>query len=168
MVLVRRPYLRLTLAIIWMMLSDSYSLDSFVAGFIMATLVVGLFPAPIVQLSRVRFGSPLGFIRWLGPFFRLLFYFLWEMVLANLQVTRLVLTRKLALKPGVIAMTLRAQSPGQIALLSSLITLTPGTVVIDVAPDNSAIYIHSIDATDEAAVLSAPRRFEAMIMEVIP
>lgn len=166
-VLIKRPWLRLTLAVVWMILSDSYSFASFVGGFIAATVVMAILPAPVVQLGRVRFGGLSGFVRWWGSVLRLFGYFLWELWLSNVLVGRLALRRHLRLTPGILAMPLTARTPGQIALLTALITLTPGTIVVDVSDDQKAMYIHVIDASDPTEALRVPHRFESMILEVI-
>ncbi len=168
MVLLRRPYLRAVMAVIWMMLSDDYSLAGFLTGFIMATVALAIFPAPIKPLHPLKFSGVGQAVAWLGKAVGLTLYFLWQVVLANLQVTKLVFSPKSALKPGIIAMPIKLTSPGQIALLSAMITLTPGTIVVDVSEDWERIYIHAIDASDEAEALRVPRRFEEMILEVIP
>lgn len=167
-VLIRKPLLRVVLAIIWMMLSDSYELGSFVAGFIMATLVLWAFPAPINTLAKRPFQGFGGFIKWFGKSFYLLGYFIWQVIVANWQVVRLALSPKIDIKPGIIRMGLTGRTPGQITLLSAMISLTPGTLVMDVSKENDAIFIHCIDATDEGEALRVPYRFEAMVMEVIP
>lgn len=163
----KRPYLMLTLTVIWMMLSNSYDLSSFVAGLIMAALVLTLFGAPVLHLSRVRFGGPVGAVRWIGKTLWLALYFLGQVVLSTVTIARLVLSPRPAVHPGILAMELKATSPGQIAILAGMITLTPGTNTIGHSAESRLLYVHTIDATDPDEVLRVPRRFEAMVMEVI-
>jgi multicomponent Na+:H+ antiporter subunit E len=167
MVLIQRPYLRLTLTLLWMALHDEYTVSSFVAGLIVATLVQVIFPGPVVVYSRFRFGSPLGFLRWLGKTLKLITYFGVELAKSNWDVLKRVLAPKIELTPGILAMELRAQNPAQVALLAALITLTPGTLTVEVTEENDVMYIHAIDARDPEGALAVPRRFEEMIMEVI-
>lgn len=163
----KRPYLMLTLSLIWMALSNSYDLDSFVAGLIVAALVLTLLGGPVLHLSRVNFGGPLGFVRWVGRTLYLMLYFLWQVVLSTVSVAKLVLSRQPAVHPGILKMELKANSPGQIAVLAGMITLTPGTNTIGHSAEANLLYVHTIDATDPEEVLRVPRRFEAMLMEVI-
>lgn len=167
-VLIRKPLLRVVMAIIWMTLQDAYDFGTFVAGFIMATLVLWVFPAPFNTLARRPFKGPVGFFKWLGKALYLLGYFFWQVVVANWQVVRLALAPKIDIRPGIIRMGLKGRAPGQITLLSAMISLTPGTLVMDVSRENDAIFIHCIDATDEAEALRVCYRFEEMVMEVIP
>lgn len=166
-VLIRRPYLRLAMAIVWMMLQESYTLASFVVGLLMATLVFAFLAAPQVRLDPIRWESVAGFFRWVRSLMQLTVYFIWEVVKSNHAVGVLVLKPNLRLQPGIIAMPLRVKTSGQVALLSSLITLTPGTLVLEVGPALDVMYIHCIDAANEAEALAAPRRFEELVMEVL-
>lgn len=166
MVLLQRPYHRLLLAVVWMMLSESYSLAGFVTGFIMATVVFALFAAPVVKIARINFGGVTGFGRWLWSVLHLLCLFLWEVIRSNHQVGQLAFRPRLDLAPAVVAMPLQARTKEQVTLLVTLVTLTPGTLVLDVT-DEPIMYIHTIDATDFEEVLRAPRQFEKLVMEVL-
>jgi multicomponent Na+:H+ antiporter subunit E len=163
----RRPYLWLILAGCWMLLQDSYSLGSFAAGLILAGIVLAMLPAPVVDLIHIQRDRPYGLVGWFGRFARLVVYFLYEMLRANAQVSALVLRRRIRLQPGILAMPLKCTSPGQVTLLAMLITLTPGTVSVDVSPDEDVLYIHTIDAVNADETLRVPRRFEQMVMEVL-
>lgn len=167
-VLIKKPLLRLTMAIIWMMLQSTYDLGTFVAGFIMATLVLWLFPEPSYTVAQRPFKGIFGFGKWLTKALVLLGYFFWQVLVANWQVVQLVLRLNLDLKPGIIRMPLTGRAAGQITLLSAMISMTPGTVVMDISKENDAIFIHCIDATDEAEALRVPYKFETMVMELIP
>lgn len=168
MVLLRRPYVPAILAVIWMMLQDVYTVTSFVSGLLVAVLVLVIFPVPVLAAQSTASVSPPGVLLRTYRFIRLILYFVQELLVANWAVVRLVLAPRVNLKPGVIAMKLRVQKPAQIALLANLISLTPGTLTLEISKDYGTAYLHAIDATDEAATLAVPRRFEAMIMEVIP
>lgn len=168
MAVLKRPYLPLILAVIWMMLQDTYTITSFVGGLLVGVLVLVIFPMAVPIEESIRSGSPTSVLRKTYLFIRLILYFLRELLVANWAVIRLVLAPRVNLKPGVFAMKLRVQKPGQIALLANLISLTPGTLTLEISKDYGTAYIHAIDATDEAAALAVPRRFEEMIMEVIP
>jgi multicomponent Na+:H+ antiporter subunit E len=166
--LLRRPYLRLTMALVWVLLTERFTPGNLLSGFLLATFTLAIFPAPVVQLHRLSWGGPIGFIRWIGAIIRLLAFFLYEMILANLQVSRIVLSKEFALRSGIIAMPLRVRSQGQVAMLAALITLTPGTVSIDTSRRDDVLFIHTINASDMEETLRVPRRFEDLILEVIP
>ena len=73
---------------------------------------------------------------------RLIALFVRELILSALRVAWLVLQPKLTLRPGIIAYPLSVTSDRQIALLANMITLTPGTLSIDVSDDRRTLYVH--------------------------
>jgi multicomponent Na+:H+ antiporter subunit E len=56
------------------------------------------------------------------------------------------------LKPALLAVPLDVRSDAEIAMLANLITLTPGTLSVDVAPDRSALYVHCLGVDDPDAM----------------
>ncbi|MFZ5815583.1 MAG: Na+/H+ antiporter subunit E [Bacillota bacterium] len=167
MILLRRWKLWLMMAVLWMVLQDKYTHDYFVAGLIVGALVFWLTPAPELRVFRPRYRGFREFLRWLPKAVHLALYFTWELLKSNYAVALMVLNPKLKLTPGILAMKLRIRQPGQIAMVANMITLTPGTISLDVSPDNSILYIHCIDASDEEAALATCYRFEDLVMEVL-
>jgi multicomponent Na+:H+ antiporter subunit E len=84
-----------------------------------------------------------------------------ELVKANLNVMRLVFSPRINIKPGIVEVKTELKSPiGRLALANS-ITLTPGTLVVDIKQDS--LFIHWIDTstTDPVAATEAiSARFE--------
>lgn len=72
----------------------------------------------------------------------LIFFFIKELIVASLKIAYDVLTPKFILQPAVIALPLDADSDLEITILASLISLTPGTLSIDVTEDRKILYIH--------------------------
>jgi len=98
---------------------------------------------------------------------KLLLIFIRELILSNLSVLKLVLKPKLDLKPGIFAYPTVLEKDWEITVLANLITLTPGTLVVDVSPDNKLLYIHAVDIDDaDEAIDSIKNTFEKAIMEV--
>lgn len=81
-------------------------------------------------------------------------FFLYELVLANLRLAKDSLRPTRELRPGIIAVPLELQTAWQIIVLSNLITLTPGTLSLDVSPDGKTLYVHAMDASDIESVRS--------------
>ena len=95
--------------------------------------------------------------------------FLYELALSATRVAFLVLTPDLKkrMAPAIIAYPLTVKSDAEITLLANLITLTPGTLSVDVAPDRSVLYLHALEMRDrEATIASIRDGFEAKIIEV--
>ncbi len=97
----------------------------------------------------------------------LLLFFLKEVVLANLQIARLVFWNPLKIKPAFIEVPLDIKSDYGIFFLSSMITLTPGTLSIEVSKEKTILFVHVTHAEDpEAVVRSIKNGFERRLREV--
>jgi multicomponent Na+:H+ antiporter subunit E len=98
---------------------------------------------------------------------KLFFLFCSELVKANIDVVKVVLSPKLSMQPAIFALETDLEKDWEITLLSNLITLTPGTLVIEVSEDNKTLYIHAMDIDDvEQAKLDIKNSFEKAIKEV--
>lgn len=97
------------------------------------------------------------FVFWLGSYFYdrshyvkvprtlgLLFYFIKELAIASVVVAWDVLTPRSRIESGVIALPLDAESNLEITILASLISLTPGTLSLDVSEDRRFLYVHAV------------------------
>jgi multicomponent Na+:H+ antiporter subunit E len=74
----------------------------------------------------------------------LLLYFLKEMFVANIKIAFDIITPRLYMRPTVIAYPLLAKTDLEISLLACMITLTPGTLSLDVSEDKQTLYIHAL------------------------
>lgn len=81
-------------------------------------------------------------------------YFLKELVKSCLMVARDCVTRHPRLHPAIVKLPIGPKSDLEIFLLANLITLTPGTLTLDVADDKSFLLIHSIYAEDAEALIA--------------
>lgn len=94
-------------------------------------------------------------------------YFLWELILSNVRVAYDVLRPLRNLSPGVVAIPLDLKTDVQITTLSNLITLTPGTIGLDVSDDRKVLYIHAMHVRDAERVRRAIKEgFERRIREI--
>jgi multicomponent Na+:H+ antiporter subunit E len=95
--------------------------------------------------------------------------FLWELMLANLRVAFDVLTPRHRMRPGIIAVPLAARSDVEITLFANLITLTPGTLSLDVSDDRRILYVHAMYIEDADGVRTRLKRaFEQRVVELFP
>jgi multicomponent Na+:H+ antiporter subunit E len=78
-------------------------------------------------------------------------FFIWELLLANLRVAYEVVTPRHRMRPGVIAVPLHGETDLQIVLLVNLLTLTPGTLTLDVSEDRRMLYMHAMHIDDVEA-----------------
>lgn len=150
--------LNIALAFLWMFIKVSYDSISFVKGYLFGLLVIFFF--------RRFFYSRFYLFR-LWSFIKLTFIFLKELILSNVAIIKIVLKPKLDMRPGIFALETELTKDWQITLLSSLITLTPGTLVIDVSEDNRTLFVHAMDIGEvEDEINSIKSSFERAILEV--
>ena len=98
---------------------------------------------------------------------RLGFYFLWQLLLSNIKIAQCVLGPEKLMSPGIIAIPLSVKSDLEIFLLANAITLTPGSLTVDVSADRQFLYVHSMQIGDaEAYRRDVKEGFERMILEV--
>lgn len=103
-------------------------------------------------------------MRWL----LLIALFVKELIFSALRVAWLVVQPQLKLRPAIIAYPLTVTSDAQITLLANMITLTPGTLSVDVSDDRKTLYIHAIDmASKEALIGNIAGGFETRILAVL-
>jgi multicomponent Na+:H+ antiporter subunit E len=90
---------------------------------------------------------------------RLFLAFLRDLWLSSLQVTRAVLAPRGAASPRFVTVPLAAQrSDVEITLIANYITLTPGTLTVDVSPDRRTLLVHSLLSGDGGAAVRADVR----------
>jgi len=80
---------------------------------------------------------------------RYAFIFVWEVIVANVQVVRIVLSPTLRIRPGFLAVPMRAKTDLEVTSLANSITLTPGTIAVHVSDDRHDIVIHALDIGDD-------------------
>lgn len=94
-------------------------------------------------------------------------FFLRELVIANLRVAHDVLTPRHHMTPGIVAVPLDLKSDPQITLLATLITLTPGTLSLNVSDDRRTLYVHAMYVDDPTELVREIKNgFEKRVMEV--
>jgi multicomponent Na+:H+ antiporter subunit E len=147
------------LALVWASATGRFSPANLMVGFLLGFSVL--------WFSQSAFGPSRYFgraWRWLS----LLLYFLKELVVANFRVAYDVITPRYHMKPAIVAIPLDVTSDAQITLLANMLTMTPGTLTIDVSPDRHILYIHAMFVEDaEDLRRSIKQGFEQRILEVL-
>src|SRR5699024_3549512 len=146
------------IAFVWMFLSESYTLLTFVLGYAIGILL-------LLLLNRF-FPSPFYFKR-IYKLFVLILIFIRELILSNIEIVKFVYRKKNDFEPGIFAMPIEVKQNWEITLLANLITLTPGTLTVAISNDNSTLFIHAmyIDDIDDS-INDIKNTFEKAIMEV--
>lgn len=152
--------LNVFIAVLWTLISDESELrfTTFVAGYI-----VGI---GIVFLMHRFFGERF----YLSRFFaliKLILIFTRELISSSKLVLGQILKPKLTIKPGLFKYETVLQGDWEITVLALLLTLTPGSVVIEVTDEGDAFYIHAMDVEESKDILlKSIDNFEKAIMEV--
>ena len=150
--------LNFSLAFLWMFLSANFTANGFLIGSILG--------AVSLIIMRRFFTGRLCLER-IWSVTKLIFLFFKELILANIAVLKVVLKPKLDMQPAFFKYETSLTQEWEITLLSSLITLTPGTVVVHISDDNKNLFIHAIDAADiDETIASIRNSFEEAILEV--
>lgn len=96
-------------------------------------------------------------------------YVIWEVVLSSLRVAWEVLTPHATSRPGIIRVPIDLESDAQITLLAHLVTLTPGTVTLDVAESRDALFVHVMFLDDrEETIAGIKEGMETRVRKVLP
>lgn len=131
--------LNLLLALAWVALTGQLTPINFGFGF-----AVGFV---LLWLARRAAGES-NYFKKVWQVVRFTGFFIWQLVLANLRVTYEILTPAHTMRPAVVAVPLDVTRPAAITLLANLITLTPGTLSLDVAPNGQMLYVHAMHVQD--------------------
>lgn len=144
-------------AVAWALVSGSFTIPNLLFG-----LVLGAAALWMVRDERVMEGvriRPLRVILLAGVF-------VVELLKSGWRVAMMVLRPTIALNPAIIAYPLTVRRDFEITLLANLITLTPGTLSVDVSEDRRTLFVHCVDAVDADAVVADIRgSFEQRIEE---
>lgn len=153
------PVLTVTLVLVWVLLINSLSMGTLVFGIILGVLVP-FFTAPYWPgVPRIASWSAA---------IRFVCVVLWDIVVANIQVAKIVLFKSNAqLQSRWVVVPLDIRSPEAITVLAGTITMTPGTVSADLSADGRSLLVHCLDAPDgDAVVADIKARYEARLKEV--
>jgi multicomponent Na+:H+ antiporter subunit E len=147
----------LLLAIVWVAVTGSASFLNLVFGFALSAVALGVVREPYAGTA------------YFGRIYRvaaLFLVFLSELGKSAWNVAVTVMRPRMNVKPGIFAYPLAVRRDFEIALLANLITLTPGTLSVDVSDDRKTLYVHALDCSDpEATKRAISAGFERRILE---
>jgi multicomponent Na+:H+ antiporter subunit E len=123
------------LGLAWALASGRFSLANFCLGF-----VLGYF---FLWLTR-RDPTATRYFHRVPQILQFIVIYVWDLIRANLRVAHDVITPRHHMRPGVIGIPLDVQSDAEITMLANLLTLTPGSLALDVSPDRKILYIHAM------------------------
>jgi multicomponent Na+:H+ antiporter subunit E len=146
------------LALVWAMAIGPFTPTNFAIGFVLAFITLRL------CIPKEMRGS---YYHKVGRTARFSFFVLVELVIANLKMAYYTLSPLRKLKPGVLAIPLEELTDTELTILANLITLTPGTLSLDVAADRSILFIHFMHVEDPDEMRREIKEgFERRLLEV--
>ncbi len=147
------------LALAWAALTGTFSPANLAVGFAVGFALLWL-TQRLMQPSNyfVKVPQAVGFA---------LFFFK-ELVVASLRVMLMVISPRPIMRPAIVAIPLDIQTDAEITLLANLITLTPGTLYLDVSQDRCVMYVHTIFVDDlDSFRQEIKQGFERRVMELL-
>lgn len=147
------------LALVWTVLSGEFSGLNFMLGFMLGYAALAMLQKEFVLLEGYAQRLP----RLLGFFA----FFIKELVKANLKVAFDVLTPPWHMQPGVIALPLKAKTDLEITMVANFISLTPGTLSLDVSDDRQVLFVHAMFLQDEEELFASLYEVERRILEIM-
>jgi multicomponent Na+:H+ antiporter subunit E len=153
-------FLVVILALIWAGISGNFTGLNLLFG--------GLIGAVAVLVLREALAGPRSSRR-IRRVLSLAILFLYELMASAVRVALVVVRPDMskAVRPAIVAVPLSVKSEAEITLLANLITLTPGTLSVDVSADKSVLYVHALYMDDrDAMIADIANGFEKKIREV--
>lgn len=151
------PWLSVLLAITWLLLQHSLSVFHLLSGVLIGLIVPRLLkdflpdPRRLNMRAAVRLGGVV----------------LWDIVVSNITVARLVLGPMSRMQPAWVPVPLTLTNPTAIALLATIITTTPGTVSCTIDEERHEILVHALNCDDPAQMAADIKaRYEAPLLAI--
>lgn len=156
--LLPHPILSLALWVIWLLLNNTVAPGHMLLGAILAIVIPLLTSA--FWPEKVTIKHPL-------TLFKFVAVVMWDIMVANVIVAKLILGNKNNLQPKFLHIPLDIKEPIAISLLANTISLTPGTVSCDVSEDQKTLLVHGLHEEDPQATIDEIKsRYEAPLKKV--
>jgi len=152
-------FLNILLALCWVALTGNFGGLNFIFGFALGYFALALLQNQLPSLNGYAQRLPL-LMRFAG-------YFIRELVKANYKVGFDILTPPWHMQPGVIAFPLKATTDFEITMVANFISLTPGTLTLDISDDRRVLFIHAMFLQDEKTLLAELHEIEQRLLEIL-
>jgi multicomponent K+:H+ antiporter subunit E len=156
--LIPMPVMSLAILMVWVAITDSFGLGNILLGSILAL--------SLPTITRAFWPNPPHVVRPIAGI-RLAFIVILDIVLANITVARQILGPASRLRPAFVEIPLDITDPFVASILGSIISLTPGTVTIEVDCKRRKLLTHALNVESEAEMIATiKRRYEAPLKEI--
>ena len=152
------PLLTLLLTLIWLLLVNTFNLGQLLLGALLGWGITLLTRNFLLDVPSVR--KPLLLCRFMLRVFC-------DIVVANLHVAKLVLGPRSRLNPAFVEVPMAIENNFVLAMLASIVSLTPGTVSAGLSADHKTLLLHGLDVPDAQALIDEVKsRYEAPLLEI--
>lgn len=152
------PPLTLLLAVIWILLVNAPALGNLLLGLLLGWLIPLSCRRFLIHVPRVK--QPLRLCRYS-------LMVLWDILIANFQVARLVIGPKASLRPAFVEIPMDLEDDFLLTVLACIISLTPGTVSSGLSEDHKVLLVHGLDVDDiDALIAEIKQRYEVPLLEM--
>jgi multicomponent Na+:H+ antiporter subunit E len=149
----------LWLVVLWQLLWRDVSFANIAGGLVVAAVVTVVWPGR-ERLAAGHTVRPLRLLIFLG-------YFAWLLMVSNLVVAREIVTRRDYIRSGIVAVPLAGTSELVTTVLADAITLTPGTLSLEVRQDPPMLYVHVLHVRDVEGVRRDILRLQRLVLQAI-
>jgi len=159
--MIKNFLLNLLLSLVWVALTGHLNYTNFLFGFIMGFFILWL-------LARVSKAEERNYFYRVPKIILFIFSFFYDMIRANIEVAREIMTPQLNMTPGIIAYEHKLKTDFEITMMTNLIALTPGTMVLKISDDKKILYIHGLYIRDKEKFIERMRNgLEKKLIEII-
>jgi multicomponent Na+:H+ antiporter subunit E len=156
--------INLLLALAWVALMGDLTVTTFFSGFIVAYLILWLV---FIKTASSRSDVHAYLIRFPNVI-RFFVFYIGEIFKSNIQVAYDILTPTYHMRPGVIALPIQAKTDAEITVLANLISMTPGTLSLDVSKDRKTLFVHAMFIDDpEDLKKYLTEKLEKRVLEIL-
>ncbi|MDT0643131.1 Na+/H+ antiporter subunit E [Zunongwangia sp. F363] len=149
----------LLLTLVWVALTGNFNFANYLFGFVLSFIILRVI---------TRGSGTAKYFTIVPRIIVFILYFFYELIKANLQVAYEVITPHYRMKPGIVKIPLDVKSNIGITLLANLISLTPGTLSLDVSNDRKVLYVHAMYIKDRQDFIDSIKNgFEKRILEIL-
>ncbi|MFA7444339.1 MAG: Na+/H+ antiporter subunit E [Flavobacteriaceae bacterium] len=159
--MIKQFLLNLLLSLVWVALTGHLNYTNFMFGFILGFFVLWLLARNINKAEKDYFYR-------VPKIIMFMLYFFYDMLRANIEVTREIITPRLNIKPGIVAYPLDLETDFEITMFTNMIALTPGTMVVNISEDKKTAYIHSLYLQDKEKFVDRMKNgLEKNLLEIL-
>jgi multicomponent Na+:H+ antiporter subunit E len=151
--------LNIVLTLVWVALSGEFGYGNYIFGYVLGYFIIWV-------LGRKDDGEK--YVSIVPKLISFMAFFIWQVIIANLLVAFDVVTPHNYMTPGIVRVPLDAKGDFEITLLANFVSLTPGTLSLDVSTDKKVLYVHSmyIDSP-ESFIKNIKNGFERRLLEIL-